>query len=141
MSDAATTTVSAIPLIIWASSTVVSIIAGILIYRDAKSRDYNPFVWGLLFPLLALLSFGNPVQIVIILIGIPAYLLLRPKGEIKICPHCSRKYIDELAFCPHCKKEVKKECLRCHDLADLDAARCPHCGAPMIKFEGRASQS
>ena len=139
--DVVTNGAAAIHLIILALSVVASIVAGILVYRDAKVRDYNPFVWGLLFPLIGLLSLRNPIQVAIILVvGIPAYLLLRPKGEIKACPHCSGKYIDELAFCPHCKKEVKKECLKCHDLADLDEARCPHCGAPMLMYEGRESR-
>jgi len=127
----------AVVLAVWGASTAISIAAGVLIYRDAKSRDYTPFIWGLIFPLMAILSFGNPIQIALLIIGIPLYFLLRPKGVIKTCPHCSRKYLDYLAFCPHCKREVKKECLRCHDLADLDAAKCPHCGAPMPRHEGR----
>lgn len=136
MPEAASTS-SAAPLLIWGITTVISIVAGVLIYRDAKSRDYTPFVWGLIFPLMAVLSFGNPFQVVILVIGIPLYLILRPRGQMRTCPHCSRKYIDELAFCPHCKKEVKKECLRCHDLADLDAVKCPHCGAPMPRQSGK----
>ena len=127
----------AVVLAVWGGMTAISIAAGVLIYRDAKSRDYTPFVWGLIFPLMAILSFGNPIQIVLLIIGIPLYLMLRPKGAIKKCPHCSRKYLDYLAFCPHCRREVKKECLRCHDLADLDATKCPHCGAPMPRHDGR----
>ena len=72
-----------------------------------KIQDYTPFVCGLIFPLMAVLSFGK-IQVVLLAVGIPLYLLLRPKGVIKTCPHCRGKYLDYLAFCPHCKRKSRK---------------------------------
>ena len=128
-------TVDQSQFLVWGVSMVLSIAAGIILYRDAKSRDYMPILWGLVFPVLGILTPGNPFHIVFLIVGIPGYILLRPKGVLKTCPHCSRKTLDMLAFCPHCKREVKKECLKCHDLADYDARKCPHCGAPMPRYD------
>lgn len=94
-----------------------------LAYRDAKVRDSNPVLWAA--------AIGISGVMLLPLVGAPivflVYLMVRPRGKLLVCPHCGRKYISNLAFCPHCRKEVKKECLRCHETMELDAEYCPHC--------------
>lgn len=93
------------------------------VFRDARRRDHNPVIWavGCVF---SALTVGIPAVLAVL----AAYFLMRPRGELLVCPHCSKKYIHNLAFCPHCRKPVKKECLKCHDVMELDAETCPHCG-------------
>ncbi|HHV62213.1 MAG TPA: hypothetical protein GXX51_06200 [Firmicutes bacterium] len=109
-------------LIMLGLSLGISILVAIWAYRDARTRDSNPFLWsagavigGLMLPFLGALLV--PVL----------YIIFRPKGHLNTCPHCNRKYINYLAFCPHCGKPVKKECLRCHENMELDATECPYC--------------
>ncbi len=106
---------------------IIATIAGgalsaLWVFQDGRGRDYNPVLWavGCIFSALTVGLYG-------VLAVLVAYFILRPRGELLICPHCSKKYIYNLAFCPHCRKPVKKECLKCHDLMELDAETCPHC--------------
>lgn len=108
---------------ILAGTIAVGAVSAWWVFRDARGRDHNPVIWAVacVFSALAVGVFGTLAVVAI-------YFLLRPRGELLTCPHCSKKYIHNLAFCPHCGKPVKKECLKCHDLMELDAEVCPHCG-------------
>ncbi|HHY46023.1 MAG TPA: zinc ribbon domain-containing protein [Firmicutes bacterium] len=103
-------------------SLVIAGILAYLAYRDAKTRDANPVLWAMAIAIAGLML--PPLGAVL---GFLVYMMLRPRGKLLTCPHCGRKYISNLAFCPHCGKEVKKECLRCHETMELDATVCPHC--------------
>lgn len=101
----------------------IGILSAIWIFRDARSRDYNPLIWAIICIFLAF-----TVNALAPLVVVAVYLFLRPRGELLTCPHCCKRYVRNLAFCPHCGKPVKKECLKCHDLMELDQDACPHCG-------------
>lgn len=117
------------------SSTVVTIIikvilAGVIaffIYRDARARDFNWLLWMLIPVIGIFFTPGIPSSVIISLLLVGVYLLFRPKGALKPCPHCKKKIHDILAFCPFCRQSVKRECLRCHETVDWDATLCPHC--------------
>ena len=115
---------------------MIGVAAGIVVYRDARMRDYYPIVWGLLFPLVAIFGLGGPSALVLMPVAGLIYVLVRPKGKMSVCPHCSRPSLDWLAFCPLCTKPKKRECLKCHDLAEWKDTRCPHCGVPMPPSTG-----
>ena len=92
---------------------IIATIAGgalsaLWVFQDGRGRDYNPVLWavGCIFSALTVGLYG-------VLAVLVAYFILRPRGELLICPHC--------------RKPVKKECLKCHDLMELDAETCPHC--------------
>lgn len=114
------------PGVNWPVAIATLVVAGVAAwwtFRDARGRDANPLLWaaGIVISALMVGYVGIPIVF-------GAYLLLRPRGALLVCPHCKRRYIYNLAFCPHCAKPVKKECLRCHDTMPLDAETCPHCG-------------
>jgi hypothetical protein len=106
---------------------LVGVLSAWWIFRDARGRDHNPSLWavGCVF---AALAAGIPGTLGVLAI----YYVLRPRGALLMCPHCSKRYISNLAFCPHCQKPVKKDCLKCHELMELDEELCPHCGMRMV---------
>lgn len=105
---------------------VVAGVAAFFLYRDAKARDYNWFMWTLI-PIVVIFTPGLFSSIFTIAIILGIYLFSRPKGELTPCPHCKKGIHNILAFCPFCRKPVKRECLHCHETVDWDATRCPHC--------------
>ncbi|HBL37111.1 MAG TPA: hypothetical protein DDZ55_09905 [Firmicutes bacterium] len=117
-------------------STIVSIIIKValagglmfFLYKDARARDYSWFMWTFA-PVIILFTASLGSSLFLLALILVMYMATRPKGEIRVCPHCGKKVHYILAFCPFCRKSVKKECLRCHDTVDWDAERCPHCGS------------
>ena len=68
----------------------INVLILIWVYRDAKSRGVdNPVLW------LVLVLFTG-------LIGLVVYLIVRPKGEKVVCPHCGKKRMVGLGVCPNC---------------------------------------
>jgi hypothetical protein len=101
-----------VPLVIW-------------LYRDARGRDYSWLFWTIL-PFICLFS-PLIVAILLLVMILGIYLMIRPKGELLKCPHCSKKIHDILTICPFCRKEAKRECLSCHEPVPWEADRCPFC--------------
>ncbi len=95
-------------------------------YSDAKGRDANPILWAATALIVGLFFLGplGPVGTAIVLI---IYLLVRPKGAMRICPYCKKKALHWLAFCPHCKSALKRDCYRCFAAVDVEEEFCPHC--------------
>jgi len=116
-----------IPLIF---NILMGLIISTWLYRDAKSRDNMPFLWGFsAFVSSIFLAFSLP------LIGsffvLVVYLILRPKGPLHGCPHCKKKVLKDLAFCPNCGRPMKKDCYRCHEAVDYTFTNCPKCHAKL----------
>ncbi len=103
----------ALPLIVW-------------LYRDARGRDYNWVLWsvvpGMIIFAPSILALLVYTPLIIIL-----YIILRPKGTLHKCPHCTKKIHPILVICPFCQKEAKRECLHCHEPVDWEATQCPFC--------------
>jgi ammonia channel protein AmtB len=58
--------------------------------KDAKNRGMdNAVVWMLLVMLTGI-------------IGLIIYLLVRPQGNLIVCPNCKNKRLQVSAKCPHC---------------------------------------
>jgi len=71
---------------------LVAINVAILVWvaRDAKDRGMdNAVLW-----MLVVFFFG--------LLGLIVYLLVRPQGNLMVCPNCSNKRLQAAVRCPHC---------------------------------------
>lgn len=110
----------------WGIRIVLGMVLALILYRDARSRDYSWIVWAMT-PLAVFMAPTTGMAILLSVMILIAYLLLRPKGRSKPCPHCKRKVYHQLAFCPFCGKPIKKECLSCHEAVDWELTKCPYC--------------
>lgn len=115
-------------------------------YRDIEARSRNivtqisATLLPILFPFL----------------GVPLYLILRPKEtldsafqrsleeeyllqdleELPLCPTCQHFVADDFVLCPHCHTQLRDACPSCERLVDLRWTLCPYCGAEQ---DGRTS--
>lgn len=107
-------------------------------FRDieARSRSVVTQIAGTLLPLL------------FPFIGIPVYLILRPKDtldaayqrsleeeyllqdleELPLCPVCQHFVEEDFVLCPHCHTSLRHPCVACERLVDLRWTLCPYCG-------------
>lgn len=99
-------------------------------HSDAKGRDFHPVIWPACAVLLGLFAPGvlGPVLLAVTMI---LYLWKRPKGQMRLCPHCKKPVLALLANCPFCKGILKKDCYRCFAVVDVTQERCPHCNAKL----------
>lgn len=107
-------------------------------FRDIESRSRSVItqiaatLLPLLFPFL----------------GIPVYLILRPKDtldtafqrsleeeyllqdleELPLCPVCQHYVEDDFILCPQCHAQLREPCTSCERLVDLRWTLCPYCG-------------
>jgi len=71
-------------------AVAISIALLVWVAKDAKNRGMdNAVLW------MIIVFFTG-------LIGLIVYLLVRPKGDLFLCPHCKNKRLQVLAKCPHC---------------------------------------
>ncbi|HHZ20676.1 MAG TPA: zinc ribbon domain-containing protein [Firmicutes bacterium] len=108
---------------------IIAVALGIYLYRDSRSRDFHWTNWVITPALVIFPMFNLVISLAVAIIILGLYLAIRPKGLLYPCPHCKRKVHPILAFCPFCNKQVKKECLKCHDTVDWNATHCPHCNS------------
>ena len=107
-------------------------------YRDIEARSRNVITQVASTLLSVLFPF----------IGIPLYMILRPKDtldasyqrsleeeyllqdleELPLCPTCQRFVEDDFVLCPHCHGTLREPCVSCSRLVDLRWALCPYCG-------------
>ena len=107
-------------------------------FRDIESRSRN-IVTQVVSTLMA---------VVFPFVGLPLYLILRPKEtldaafqrsleeeyilqdleELPLCPECQHYVHDDFVLCPHCHARLRDECGACGRLVDLRWALCPYCG-------------
>lgn len=105
-------------------------LVGYWMYTDAKGRDDHPVIWTASAILLGFFGIGvlGPI---LLAAAIGVYLLKRPKGLLRACPHCKKPVLASLANCPHCKGVLKKDCYRCFHVVDVTMERCPNCNAKL----------
>ncbi|MBA2755354.1 MAG: zinc ribbon domain-containing protein [Chloroflexia bacterium] len=107
-------------------------------FRDIEARSRNVITQVASTLLSVLFPF----------IGIPLYMILRPKDtldgsyqrsleeeyllqdleELPLCPTCQRFVEDDFVLCPHCHGTLREPCLSCARLVDLRWSLCPYCG-------------
>lgn len=107
-------------------------------FRDVESRSRSVVtqIAGTLLPLL------------FPFIGIPVYLILRPKDtldtayqrsleeeyllqdleELPLCPACQQFVEEDFVLCPQCHASLRHACIACERLVDLRWTLCPYCG-------------
>ncbi|HEV2528090.1 MAG TPA: zinc ribbon domain-containing protein [Thermomicrobiales bacterium] len=107
-------------------------------YRDIEMRSRS--VVTQIFSTLLVVLFP--------FIGIPLYLVLRPKDtldaafqksleeeyllqdleELPLCPSCHHYVSEDFVLCPHCHTQLRDNCVSCERLVDLRWSMCPYCG-------------
>jgi RNA polymerase subunit RPABC4/transcription elongation factor Spt4 len=55
--------------------------------------------------------------------------LLQAIEEPEVCPGCGAKVRDAFIYCPYCHTHLKKQCVACGEVLELDWHICPFCGA------------
>jgi len=100
-------------------SGIVLIIADIIllaywIFLDARKRETNPALWGLL-------------GLITNVIGLIIYLMTRP--EIRLCVSCARQQQRGFAVCPYCGARNRPNCAGCGTPLEKGWVACPHCGS------------
>jgi RNA polymerase subunit RPABC4/transcription elongation factor Spt4 len=108
-------------------------------FRDIESRSRN----------VVTQVFATLLAILFPFIGIPLYLILRPKDtldgafqrsleeeyllqdleELPLCPSCQHFVEDDFVLCPHCHTQLRDACPSCARLVDLRWTVCPYCAA------------
>jgi hypothetical protein len=87
------------------------------VYRDAKRRDLNPFLWTILCMLLSWPFFA---------IGFLLYFQVREPLPYP-CPRCSTMVGARFNFCSNCKCNLHPSCPNCkREIAETDKF-CPYC--------------
>jgi RNA polymerase subunit RPABC4/transcription elongation factor Spt4 len=109
-------------------------------YRDIETRSRS--VVTQIFSTLLVVLFP--------FLGIPLYLVLRPKDtldssfqksleeeyllqdleELPLCPSCQHYVSEDFVLCPHCHTQLRDNCASCDRLVDLRWTLCPYCAAP-----------
>ena len=118
-------------VVLWFASVVWT-------FRDIETRSRNVITQVASTLLSVLFPF----------IGIPLYMILRPKDtldssyqrsleeeyllqdleELPLCPSCQRFVEDDFVLCPHCHGTLREACVACSRLVDLRWSLCPYCG-------------
>lgn len=74
---------------------VINTVFAVWVYKDAKQHGMkNAAGW-----IVAVAITGVPA-----LVG---YMIIRPKGEIVLCPACQGRIVEVLEKCPHCGSETR----------------------------------
>jgi len=109
-------------------------------FRDIRSRTRDIIV-----QLLATVMVG-----ILTLPGLIIYFLIRPREtlaeayehaleqeallqaieEPEACPSCGGKVRSDFLYCPYCHTQLRKSCIVCDKIMQLDWNLCPYCGAP-----------
>ena len=72
---------------------LINIAILVWVVQDANNRGSSAGAW-----LIIVLIFG--------VLGLLAYLVARPQGKLRECPHCGRKKPIRDQVCPHCGAKV-----------------------------------
>ncbi len=114
-------------------------------FRDIESRSRS--VVTQIFSTLLVVLFP--------FLGVPLYLVLRPKEtldsafqksleeeyllqdleELPLCPSCQHYVAEDFVLCPHCHTQLRDNCASCDRLVDLRWTLCPYCSAPQSGHE------
>lgn len=108
-------------------------------YRDIRSRTRD----------IASQVIGMSIIILLPLVGVPAYLIARPRETLReaydrqleqeailsdlhavpTCPECQRPVDQDWALCAFCSYRLKEPCVECGRLLQNAWRHCPYCSA------------
>lgn len=91
------------------------ILLSIWMFLDARKRQFNSSLWGIL---------GLLTNV----IGLIIYLVVRP--EPKTCPKCETVLEKGFMVCPTCGYHNAQACQKCGALLKEEWSRCPYCAHP-----------
>jgi hypothetical protein len=102
---------------------LIALAVAIWVNNDARSRGINGIPWAI-------------VTFLIMIVGLPLYLLVRPNGRLIPCPRCGRKMLIYLSECPHCGtgrvsrqgERTRRKCSFCGRIIEPEWLVCPYCG-------------
>ncbi len=104
---------------------IVAIMAliAILVFRDAKKRGMNPWLWA------------TVATFVPNLLGVVIYLIVRYTFKTP-CPSCGHGLQGDFNICPYCGAKLKVNCPSCGKEVSDEWKICPYCGDSLIPVPG-----
>ena len=109
---------SAFMLAILAVPILLMLVIGVVVYKDAKAHDLNPWLW-------MVVAVFTPN-----LIGVIIYLVVRSNQEKKYtCSNCNAEVKADYNVCPNCQAIFENTCEICKHALGSQMAYCPYCGA------------
>ncbi|MBI4721257.1 MAG: zinc ribbon domain-containing protein [Chitinivibrionia bacterium] len=90
-------------------------IVGTLVYRDAKKRGMDPYLWA---TVAAFIPF---------FLGVIIYLVVRSSNGRTTCAACGRPIQSDYKACPYCGHRSEILCPACGKPVARDWKVCPHC--------------
>lgn len=103
---------------------VIPILIGGFVYRDAKKRRMNAFLWALAAALIPAF------------VGLILYLFARGSSVEWMCPACGNAVEESFAVCPHCGTRLRSSCANCGYPLETGWKVCPRCAAPVAEDKG-----
>ena len=95
---------------------ILTIIVAVLVYRDAKKHDLDP--WLFVLAVIFIPKF----------IGVLIYLAIRNWYERKWqCSKCNHPVLEDYNICPECKAVFQRTCEHCGKIVPLESSVCPYC--------------
>ncbi|MHC1748725.1 MAG: zinc ribbon domain-containing protein [Cellulosilyticaceae bacterium] len=95
---------------------ILTIIVAVLVYRDAKKHDLDP--WLFVLAVIFIPKF----------IGVLTYLAIRNWYERKWqCSKCNHPVLEDYNICPECKALFQRTCEHCRKIVPLESSVCPYC--------------
>ncbi|MCY3656658.1 MAG: zinc ribbon domain-containing protein [Chloroflexi bacterium] len=133
------TTARLVGLIIGSYLFLIWVASILWAYRDIRSRTRD----------IATQVIGMSIIIVLPLVGVPAYLIARPRETLRetydrqleqeailsdlhavpTCPECQRPVDQDWALCAFCSYQLKEPCVECGRLLQNAWRHCPYCSA------------
>lgn len=96
---------------------LLTALIAIFVYKDAKKRGLNPFLWAFIAVIAP--SF----------IGLIIYLVIRGEHSIKCCPKCGNNVEAVYTVCPNCGQSLRNNCPNCGRFLEPMWNVCPDCAA------------
>lgn len=98
----------------------VEVLIGVMVYRDAKARGMEPWLWAAVCVLVPYF------------IGLIVYLVVRArnKGGL-LCGNCGAPVEEAYACCPQCGAALKYTCDACGKHVEPQWKLCAYCGQPL----------
>ena len=98
-------------------SLVLVIALGVVVFKDAKAHNMNPWGWTAL------------ALIVPNFIGLIIYLVVRSNAEKEYsCSNCKEIVKKDYNLCPNCQAVFERTCPFCKRAVDGEHPYCPYCG-------------
>ena len=133
------TTARIVALIIGSYLFLIWVASVLWAYRDIRSRTRD----------IASQVIGMSIIILLPLVGVPAYLIARPRETLReaydrqleqeailsdlhavpTCPQCQRPVEQDWAICAFCSHDLKEPCGACGRLLQNAWRHCPYCSA------------